>query len=59
MTDVIVQHLITNEKVRIKCREWVKKIAVYTHRLAVSNLVIFSNSIIFLPFYLLIMLFHV
>lgn len=29
MTDVIVQHLITEQKVRIKCRDYVKKIAVY------------------------------
>lgn len=38
MTDVIVQDLITNEKVLIKCRDWVKKIAVYKHRLAVSDI---------------------
>ena len=29
MTDVIIQHLITDQKVRIKCRDYVKKIAVY------------------------------
>jgi len=29
MTDVIIQHLITEQKVRIKCRDYVKKIAVY------------------------------
>jgi intraflagellar transport protein 122 len=35
MTDVIVQHLITDRKVRIKCRDYVQKIAVYKDRLAV------------------------
>ncbi|XP_022096034.1 intraflagellar transport protein 122 homolog isoform X1 [Acanthaster planci] len=36
MTDVIIQHLITDQKVRIKCRDIVKKIAIYKHRLAVQ-----------------------
>jgi intraflagellar transport protein 122 len=36
MTDVIIQHLITEQKVRIKCRDYVKKIAVYKDRLAVQ-----------------------
>ena len=36
MTDVIIQHLLTDEKVRIKCRDLVKKIAIYKHRLAVQ-----------------------
>ncbi|XP_051524720.1 intraflagellar transport protein 122 homolog isoform X2 [Myxocyprinus asiaticus] len=36
MTDVIVQHLITEQKVRIKCRELVKKIAIYCSRLAIQ-----------------------
>ncbi|XP_067611641.1 intraflagellar transport protein 122 homolog isoform X2 [Pseudorca crassidens] len=36
MTDVIVQHLITEQKVRIKCKELVKKIAIYKNRLAVQ-----------------------
>ncbi|KAL1472852.1 hypothetical protein MTO96_039056 [Rhipicephalus appendiculatus] len=38
MTDVIIQHLVTDEKVRIKCRDLVKKLAIYKHRLAVSLL---------------------
>lgn len=36
MTDVIIQHLITEQKVRIKCRDLIKKIAIYKNRLAVS-----------------------
>ena len=38
MTDVVVQHLISNETVTIKCRDLVKKIAIYKNRLAVSHL---------------------
>ena len=36
MTDVIIQHLITEQKVRIKTRDYVKKIAVYKARLAIQ-----------------------
>ncbi|XP_064486563.1 intraflagellar transport protein 122 homolog isoform X2 [Ornithodoros turicata] len=36
MTDVVVQHLVTEEKVRIKCRDLVKKLAIYKQRLAVQ-----------------------
>lgn len=36
MTDVVVQNLVTNNKVRIKCRDLVMKIAIYKDRLAVS-----------------------
>ena len=36
MTDVIIQHLISEQKVRIKCRDYVKKIAIYRDRLAVQ-----------------------
>ncbi|KAL3283924.1 hypothetical protein HHI36_018092 [Cryptolaemus montrouzieri] len=36
MTDIIIQHLITEQKVRIKCRDLIKKIAIYKHRLAVQ-----------------------
>ncbi|XP_072931134.1 intraflagellar transport protein 122 homolog [Epargyreus clarus] len=36
MTDVIIQHLITGHKVRIKCHDRVQKIAIYKTRLAVQ-----------------------
>lgn len=36
MTDVIVQNLISEVKVRIKCKDLVKKLAVYKNRLAVQ-----------------------
>jgi len=36
MTDVIIQHLVTEQKVRIRCKDYVKKIAVYRDRLAFS-----------------------
>ncbi|XP_034942292.1 intraflagellar transport protein 122 homolog [Chelonus insularis] len=36
MTDVIIQHLITNQKVRIKCKDLIHKIAVYRDKLAVQ-----------------------
>ncbi|CAG2107867.1 unnamed protein product [Medioppia subpectinata] len=36
MSDVIIQHLITEEKVRIKCRDLVKKLAIYKNRLAIQ-----------------------
>ncbi|KAF8070897.1 5-methyltetrahydropteroyltriglutamate--homocysteine methyltransferase [Scenedesmus sp. PABB004] len=36
MSDVIIQHLITEQKVRIKCRDYVKKVAVYKDRVAVQ-----------------------
>jgi intraflagellar transport protein 122 len=36
MCDVIIQHLTSGQKVRIKCRDLVNKIAIYRHRLAVQ-----------------------
>ena len=36
MTDVIVQHLTSDQKIKIRCQEYVKKIAVYKDRLAVQ-----------------------
>ncbi|KAL0102437.1 hypothetical protein PUN28_018006 [Cardiocondyla obscurior] len=38
MTDVIIQHLITNQKIRIKYKDLVCRIAVYQNRLAVQLL---------------------
>ena len=32
MTDVVVSHLPTDRKVKIKCRDYVKKIALYNDR---------------------------
>lgn len=36
MTEVVVQHLTSDETARIKCRDLVKKIAVYNNRLAIQ-----------------------
>eukprot|EP00753_Platysulcus_tardus_P014889 PLAT4607.1.p1 GENE.PLAT4607.1~~PLAT4607.1.p1 ORF type:complete len:1226 (-),score=654.52 PLAT4607.1:178-3855(-) len=36
MTDIIVQNLITDSKVRIRCKDYVTKIAIYKDRLAVQ-----------------------
>ena len=36
MIDVIIQNLTTEQKIRIKCRDYVKKIAIYRERLAVQ-----------------------
>eukprot|EP00003_Mantamonas_plastica_P004321 TRINITY_DN1341_c0_g1_i5.p1 TRINITY_DN1341_c0_g1~~TRINITY_DN1341_c0_g1_i5.p1 ORF type:complete len:654 (+),score=238.14 TRINITY_DN1341_c0_g1_i5:747-2708(+) len=36
MTDVIIQDLVTEKKVKIKCRDYVKKIAIYKDMLAVQ-----------------------
>lgn len=35
MTDVIIQHLVTEMRVKIRCRDYIKKIAIYKDRLAV------------------------
>ena len=36
MTDVVIQHLTTEQKVRIKCRDYVRKLAIYRDTLAVQ-----------------------
>lgn len=42
MTEVVVQNLVTEEMVHIKCRDLVKKIAVYKNRLAVRQFTDYS-----------------
>ena len=37
MTDVVVQHLLSNE---VKCRDLIKRIAIYRNRLAVRGAVV-------------------
>jgi len=36
MTDVVVQQLVSEKKVKIRCKDYVKKIAIYKDRLAVQ-----------------------
>ncbi|CAH8612583.1 unnamed protein product [Dicrocoelium dendriticum] len=36
LTDVVVQHLVTQQKARIKCRDYVRNISVYKNRLAIQ-----------------------
>lgn len=36
MTDVVIQQLTTEQKIRIKCNDYVKKLAVYKDCLAVQ-----------------------
>lgn len=36
MTDVVVQHLTTEQKIRIECKDYVKKLAIYRGCLAVQ-----------------------
>ena len=38
MTDVIIQHLITETRVKIRCRDYIKRISIYKDRLAVQLL---------------------
>lgn len=45
MTEVVIQHLVTNEVIKIKCRDLVKKIAVYINRIAVSGIISHHDSI--------------
>ena len=37
MTDVVVQNLLSEEVTRIKCRDLVKRIAIYKNKLAVRT----------------------
>ena len=36
LTEVVVQHLVTDRKVRIKCRDLVRALALYRNKLAVQ-----------------------
>lgn len=36
MTDVMIQHLVTEQRVRIKCENFVRRVAVYANRVAVQ-----------------------
>jgi intraflagellar transport protein 122 len=36
MTEVVIQNLVTEQKLRIRCKDYVKKIAIYKDRLAVQ-----------------------
>lgn len=42
MTDIMIQNLVNEQKVRIKCRDYVRKIAIYKDRLAVQ----LSNQVV-------------
>ena len=47
MTDVIIQHLVTETRVKIRCRDYFKRIAIYKDRLAVQlneKIIIYSVS---------------
>jgi intraflagellar transport protein 122 len=48
LTDVIIQHLVTDSRVRIRGRDYVKKIALYKERLAVQltdKIIVYSVGI--------------
>eukprot|EP00957_Ditylum_brightwellii_P154708 11774995-Ditylum_brightwellii.AAC.1 len=36
MTDVVIQNMMTDQKTRLKCHNYVKNIALYNNRLAVQ-----------------------
>ena len=36
LTDVVIQHLVTNQKARIRCRDLVRKLAIYRNQLAIG-----------------------
>eukprot|EP00828_Plagiopyla_frontata_P043467 TRINITY_DN678_c0_g1_i2.p1 TRINITY_DN678_c0_g1~~TRINITY_DN678_c0_g1_i2.p1 ORF type:complete len:953 (-),score=153.20 TRINITY_DN678_c0_g1_i2:31-2889(-) len=48
ITDVVVQEMVTDQKVRIKCKELVKKISVYREKLAVQlneRILVYSTDV--------------
>ncbi|CAH8492943.1 unnamed protein product [Schistosoma mattheei] len=47
LTDVVVQHLVTEQKARIKCRDYVKKISLFKNLLAIQlseKILIYESS---------------
>jgi intraflagellar transport protein 122 len=36
MTDVIIQHMVTETRVKIRCRDYIRRIAIYKDKLAVQ-----------------------
>ena len=47
MTDVIIQHMVTETRVKIRCRDYIKKIAIYKDRLCVQlpeKLIVYTVS---------------
>ena len=62
MTDVVVQHLLSDEVTRIKCRDLIKRIAIYKNKLAVrtsihfqiySSLLLYNAQKVFFMTYIL------
>jgi len=48
MTDVIIQHLVSETRVKIRCRDYIRRIAIYKDRLAVQlpeKLIIYSVNL--------------
>ena len=43
MTDVVVQHLLSDKVTRIKCKDLVKRIAIYRNRLAVRKIHVYTK----------------
>jgi intraflagellar transport protein 122 len=47
MTDVIIQHLVTDTRVKIRCRDYIQNIAIYKDKLAVQlpeKIIVYSVS---------------
>ena len=49
MTDVVIQHLLSDDVIRIKCRDHVKRIAIYRNRLAVRKYIHVDNIHAYIP----------
>ena len=47
LTEIIIQHLMTDSRVRIRCRDFIKKLALYKERLAVlltDKIIVYSTA---------------